>query len=178
MKYENFSSKKLQICVFFCNFAPKMEQLYHQLYHWYDSNRRILPWRETEDPYAIWLSEIILQQTRVAHGLEYYMRFVARWPRVEDLAAADEAEVLREWQGLGYYSRARNLHKAAQQIVESQKSKAENRTVMFFRRLLRISVRYPEWETIPPEPSLLLRTTCPTLPWTAMYIGWWHDCWT
>ena len=102
-----------------------MDNLYRHLYHWYEINHRILPWRETEDPYAIWLSEIILQQTRVAQGMEYYMRFVARWPRVEDLAAADEAEVLREWQGLGYYSRARNLHKAAQQIVESQKSKVE-----------------------------------------------------
>ena len=82
-------------------------------------NHRILPWRETEDAYRIWLSEVILQQTRVAQGMEYYMRFVARWPGVEDLAAADEAEVLREWQGLGYYSRARNLHKAAKQIVET-----------------------------------------------------------
>ena len=91
--------------------------LYSHLYAWYEANRRVLPWRETSDPYAIWLSEIILQQTRVAQGMEYYMRFIARWPRVEDLAAADEAEVLREWQGLGYYSRARNLHKAAQTVV-------------------------------------------------------------
>lgn len=99
-----------------------MENLYRHLYHWYDINHRILPWRETEDPYAIWLSEIILQQTRVAQGMEYYMRFLNRWPTVEDLAKADEAEVLREWQGLGYYSRARNLHKAAQQIVERAKT--------------------------------------------------------
>ena len=91
--------------------------VYSHLYRWYESNRRILPWRETQDAYCIWLSEVILQQTRVAQGLDYYMRFVARWPRVEDLASADEAEVLREWQGLGYYSRARNLHKAAQMIV-------------------------------------------------------------
>ena len=119
MKYENFSAKKLQICVFFCNFAPKMENLYRHLYHWYEINHRILPWRETEDPYAIWLSEIILQQTRVAQGMEYYMRFLNRWPTVEDLAKADEAEVLREWQGLGYYSRARNLHKAAKMIGSS-----------------------------------------------------------
>lgn len=91
--------------------------IYSRLYEWYEMNHRILPWRETEDAYFIWLSEIILQQTRVAQGLEYYMRFIARWPRVEDLAAADEAEVLREWQGLGYYSRARNLHKAAQTVV-------------------------------------------------------------
>jgi len=100
--------------------------LYNHLYAWYETHRRVLPWRETEDAYAIWLSEVILQQTRVAQGLEYYLRFIARWPRVEDLAAADEAEVLREWQGLGYYSRARNLHKAAQQIVERQKPKVES----------------------------------------------------
>ncbi len=92
--------------------------IYSHLYAWYEVNRRNLPWRETEDPYAIWLSEIILQQTRVAQGLDYYRRFLARWRTVEDLAAADEAEVLREWQGLGYYSRARNLHKAAKMIVE------------------------------------------------------------
>ena len=92
--------------------------IYSRLYAWYDADKRILPWRETDDPYAIWLSEVILQQTRVAQGMDYYMRFVARWPRVEDLAAAEEAEVLREWQGLGYYSRARNLHKAAQTIME------------------------------------------------------------
>lgn len=93
--------------------------IYRRLYEWYDANHRTLPWRETEDPYAIWLSEVILQQTRVAQGLDYYLRFLSRWPKVEDLAAADEAEVLREWQGLGYYSRARNLHKAAKQIAGS-----------------------------------------------------------
>lgn len=93
--------------------------IYSHLYNWYEQNRRSLPWRETEDPYAIWLSEIILQQTRVLQGLDYYRRFLDRWPTVELLAAADEAAVLREWQGLGYYSRARNLHKAAQMIVES-----------------------------------------------------------
>ena len=130
MKYKSFFEKKLQICVFFCNFVPDLKVLrsklspfmlnsliYSRLYAWYEINHRILPWRETEDAYCIWLSEVILQQTRVAQGMEYYMRFVERWPKVEDLAAADEAEVLREWQGLGYYSRARNLHKAAQMIV-------------------------------------------------------------
>lgn len=92
--------------------------IYNHLYAWYEANHRDLPWRETEDAYSIWLSEIILQQTRVAQGLEYYMRFVTRWPSVESLASAKEEEVLREWQGLGYYSRARNLHKAAQMVVE------------------------------------------------------------
>ena len=84
---------------------------------WFATNRRDLPWRETRDPYAIWLSEIILQQTRIQQGIAYWERFMHRWPTVADLAAATEDEVLREWQGLGYYSRARNLHTAAQQIV-------------------------------------------------------------
>ena len=84
---------------------------------WFEENRRDLPWRETSDPYAIWLSEIILQQTRIQQGMAYWQRFMERWPTVEQLAAATEDEVLRLWQGLGYYSRARNLHAAAQQIV-------------------------------------------------------------
>ncbi len=86
------------------------------LYRWYEANKRILPWRETQDPYKIWISEIILQQTRVAQGLDYYLRFIDRFPTVQDLAAAFEDEVLLLWQGLGYYSRARNLHKAAKMI--------------------------------------------------------------
>lgn len=84
---------------------------------WFQENGRALPWRETKDPYAIWLSEIILQQTRIAQGWEYWERFMAQYPKVEELAAASEDEVLRLWQGLGYYSRARNLHAAAKQIV-------------------------------------------------------------
>ena len=84
---------------------------------WFKENGRALPWRETRDPYAIWLSEIILQQTRIEQGRPYWERFMRRWPTVNDLAAASEDEVLREWQGLGYYSRARNLHTAAKQIV-------------------------------------------------------------
>ncbi|MBQ7419288.1 MAG: A/G-specific adenine glycosylase [Prevotella sp.] len=84
---------------------------------WFEENGRALPWRETRDPYAIWLSEIILQQTRIEQGRPYWERFMERWHTVEDLAAASEDEVLREWQGLGYYSRARNLHHAAKQIV-------------------------------------------------------------
>lgn len=88
------------------------------LLNWFRENGRDLPWRQTRDPYAIWLSEIILQQTQVKQGWGYWERFIHRWPTVEDLAAASEDEVLREWQGLGYYSRARNLHFAARQIVE------------------------------------------------------------
>lgn len=87
------------------------------LIRWFRENGRDLPWRHTRDPYAIWLSEIILQQTQVKQGWDYWERFMRRWPKVEDLAAASEDEVLREWQGLGYYSRARNLHYAARQIV-------------------------------------------------------------
>ena len=84
---------------------------------WFRENGRALPWRETRDPYAIWLSEIILQQTRIDQGLPYWERFMQRWPTVDALAAASEDEVLREWQGLGYYSRARNLHAAAKQVA-------------------------------------------------------------
>ena len=85
---------------------------------WFRENGRQLPWRETRDPYAIWLSEVILQQTRIEQGRPYWERFMRRWPTVVALAAASEDEVLREWQGLGYYSRARHLHTAAKQIVE------------------------------------------------------------
>ncbi|MBR4698428.1 MAG: A/G-specific adenine glycosylase [Prevotella sp.] len=87
------------------------------LLRWFDENRRDLPWRQTRDPYAIWLSEVILQQTRIQQGWAYWERFMKRFPTVEDLASASEDEVLRLWQGLGYYSRARNLHAAARQIV-------------------------------------------------------------
>ena len=87
------------------------------LLEWFREHGRALPWRETHDPYAVWLSEIILQQTQVKQGWAYWERFMRRWPTVEELAAASEDEVLREWQGLGYYSRARNLHTAAKQIV-------------------------------------------------------------
>lgn len=85
---------------------------------WYRAAHRPLPWRQTRDPYRIWLSEVILQQTRVDQGLPYYERFVRRYPTVKRLAAASEQEVLKLWQGLGYYSRGRNLLKAALQVVE------------------------------------------------------------
>lgn len=85
---------------------------------WYLEHRRALPWRNTRDPYRIWLSEIILQQTRVAQGLPYYRAFVKRYPGVRQLAAASEREVLRLWQGLGYYSRARHLRECAKTVVE------------------------------------------------------------
>ncbi|SRR5690554_306867 len=90
-----------------------------KLISWYLQNKRELPWRNTKDPYKIWLSEVILQQTRVAQGLPYYESFVEKFPTVFDLAKADEQQVLKTWQGLGYYSRARNLHFTAQYVAEN-----------------------------------------------------------
>ncbi|MGC1188382.1 MAG: hypothetical protein WA871_13425, partial [Candidatus Acidiferrales bacterium] len=84
---------------------------------WYRASKRDLPWRRTHDPYRIWLSEIMLQQTRVVTAIGYYERFLQRFPTIESLAAARLDEVLKMWAGLGYYSRARNLHRAAQDIV-------------------------------------------------------------
>ena len=89
----------------------------NSLIQWYLQNKRDLPWRNDTNPYTIWLSEIMLQQTRVAQGLPYFLRFIETFPTVFDLANADEEEVLKLWQGLGYYSRARNLHKTAKQIA-------------------------------------------------------------
>jgi len=89
-----------------------------RLLDWYRANKRDLPWRHTRDPYCIWVSEIMLQQTRVAAVLGYYARFLAALPTVEDLAAAPEEQLMKLWEGLGYYSRARNLQKAAREIVE------------------------------------------------------------
>jgi A/G-specific adenine glycosylase len=88
-----------------------------QLLNWYKSHQRDLPWRKTNNPYKIWLSEIILQQTRVDQGMDYYYRFIEMFPTVQALAQTEEQTVLRLWQGLGYYSRARNLHKTAKAIV-------------------------------------------------------------
>jgi len=95
----------------------------YQIIKWYKNNPRELPWRNTSDPYKIWLSEIILQQTRVAQGLPYYEAFLDSYPTVKDLALAPEEEVLRLWQGLGYYSRARNLHFCAKMIWFDLKGK-------------------------------------------------------
>ncbi|MBL4723936.1 MAG: A/G-specific adenine glycosylase, partial [Lutibacter sp.] len=92
--------------------------LSNQLILWYLSNKRDLPWRSTRNPYHIWLSEIILQQTRVDQGMAYYLKFIKVFPTVNDLAAASEEQVLKLWQGLGYYSRARNLHFSAKYVVE------------------------------------------------------------
>lgn len=97
----------------------KFQDFSEKLICWYKGNYRPLPWRDIRDPYKIWLSEIILQQTRVSQGLPYYGKFIKKYPSVYALASADEQEVLRLWQGLGYYSRARNLHKCSRQIVNN-----------------------------------------------------------
>lgn len=89
-----------------------------RLQQWYHLHKRDLPWRATSNPYYIWVSEVILQQTRVAQGHSYYLRFVDRFPTIQALASAEEDEVLKYWEGLGYYSRARNLHAAAKEVME------------------------------------------------------------
>lgn len=98
-----------------------MDNLFSKiLLEWYNVNKRNLPWRSTSDPYMIWISEVILQQTRVVQGYEYFLRFVTRFPDVRSLAEASEEEVMKYWQGLGYYSRARNLHTAARSMVNGE----------------------------------------------------------
>ncbi len=90
-----------------------------KLFSWYKENARNLPWRNTKDPYKIWVSEIILQQTRVSQGLDYYHHFIRLFPDLKSLANADENKVLKAWEGLGYYSRARNMHHTAKEIMEN-----------------------------------------------------------
>ena len=92
-----------------------------QLLGWYAQHRRPLPWRATKDPYAIWVSEILLQQTRIDQGIAYYHRFMARYPTIDCLASASQEEVLRVWQGLGYYRRALNLHACARHLVKKSR---------------------------------------------------------
>ena len=140
------------------------------LIRWYADNHRRLPWRETSDPYLIWLSEVILQQTRVAQGLDYFRRFVARFPDVRSLAEAPQDEVLKLWQGLGYYSRARSLHTAAKDIMA------------------RFGGRFPEdYEAvrslcgvgiIPLPRSVRSLTSCLMRRLTAMFIGCFPACTT
>ena len=96
-----------------------MDRVSRPLLAWYDAHRRILPWRENPNVYWVWVSEVMLQQTRVDTGLKYFERFIRRFPTVEDLARAPLDDVLALWSGLGYYSRARNLHKAAAMVVEA-----------------------------------------------------------
>ena len=104
--------------MYVCRMDMENFDISRKLCEWYDSHKRDLPWRSTCSPYLIWVSEVILQQTQVAQGLDYYNRFVRRFPDVASLAAADEDEVLRYWQGLGYYSRARNMRMAAIDVMD------------------------------------------------------------
>ncbi|MDQ3046579.1 MAG: A/G-specific adenine glycosylase [Bacteroidota bacterium] len=100
-----------------------MQHFSNKIIRWYDSNKRDLPWRNTKDPYFIWLSEIIMQQTRVDQGMAYYNKFASEFPTVKHLAKADNEKVMKLWQGLGYYSRARNLHETAKIISSQYKGK-------------------------------------------------------
>ena len=122
-KYRTFSGKqgpreKKSLFRYLSYFCGLMTDFLHKLFSWYQANSRDFPFRQTTDPYLIWLSEVIMQQTRIEQGVPYYIRFSSVFPTVHDLAAAKEDEVLRQWQGLGYYSRARNLHTTANEIVE------------------------------------------------------------
>ena len=96
------------------------------LLNWYFENKRDFLWRQTKDPYKIWLSEIILQQTRTSQGLPYYKKFIKEYPTIKDLALSSELKVLKLWQGLGYYSRARNLHSTAKYILNKYDGKFPN----------------------------------------------------
>lgn len=104
----------------------QIDKFTKQLTVWYDQNKRDLPWRQSIDPYRVWLSEIMLQQTRVDQALGYYLKFIEAFPTLSDLAHAKEDKVLKMWQGLGYYSRARNLHFASKQILKDYKGKFPN----------------------------------------------------
>lgn len=107
--------------IYTCNQTTVKMQFHNILNEWYLKNKRELPWRQTRDPYQIWLSEIILQQTRVAQGLPYYLKFLEEFPTVFELADAPQQKVLKQWQGLGYYSRARNLHTTAHHVAYNLK---------------------------------------------------------
>src|SRR5688572_14917175 len=101
-----------------------MEFFTRTLLKWHDDNPRQLPWSTgSRDPYAIWLSEIIMQQTRIEQGTSYYLKFIAKYPSVDALAKASPDEIMRLWEGLGYYTRARNLHRAAQHISQNLEGK-------------------------------------------------------
>ena len=107
--------------VYFCLSHFKEMDFNSDLIQWYSIHKRALPWRETKDAYKVWLSEIILQQTQIKQGLPYYLKFTTNYPTVFDLAKASEDQILKDWQGLGYYSRARNLHKTAKYVAEELK---------------------------------------------------------
>ena len=109
------------------------------LIYWYLQIKRDLPWRKTKDPYLVWLSEIMLQQTRVSQGMSYFLAFSEEFPAIEDLANAKESKVLKMWQGLGYYSRARNLHFTAKYIAEELDGQFPNT----YKELIKLKVILP-----------------------------------
>ena len=119
---------------------------------WYLMNRRDLPWRKSKDPYRIWLSEIIMQQTRISQGMDYYEKFTSEFDTVFDLASASEEEVLKLWQGLGYYSRARNLHATAKYLAGDLQGK--------FPKSHKELMQLKELVIIRPRPSLPLLLIC------------------
>ena len=134
------------------------------LLQWYGEHARDLPWRREPTPYRVWVSEIMLQQTRVAAVLGYFAKFMDAFPTVQDLAAAPEDQLMKLWQGLGYYSRARNLQKAARQIVDTFGGA--------FPRTMGTSVPWPGWETIPPRPLPPSPLASLSPRWTAICCGW------
>ena len=106
--------------IFLLNFRliiPKLKILTDKIILWYQENKRVLPWRNTKDPYKIWVSEIILQQTQIKTGIKYYVKFLSKYPTIQNLAKAQELELLKIWEGLGYYNRALNMMKAAKQVI-------------------------------------------------------------
>lgn len=122
---KNFSQVFCSLSISITNILLK-DPFQNSLIQWYLRNKRDLPWRHSHNPYHIWLSEVILQQTRIDQGTPYYLKFIKNYPRVEDLASADQDRVLKDWEGLGYYSRARNLQSAAKQIVEDYNGEFPN----------------------------------------------------
>ena len=141
-----------------------LEQLPIPLLEWFRDNARKLPWRDDPTPYHVWLSEIMLQQTRVAAVLDYYKRFLEEAPDVPALAALPPERLMKLWQGLGYYSRVRNLQKAARVIVEQYGGQFPSDYA---------AVRAPPgWGTTPPGPSAPSPSARPSPPWTAMCCGY------
>ena len=131
----------------------------------YRENARVLPWRSDPTPYHVWVSEIMLQQTRVAAVLDYYRRFLAELPTVADLAGVEEDRLMKLWQGLGYYNRARNLQKAARQILEEHGG-------VFLPIPMRRSAPSAAWGTTPPGPSPPSPSASRSRRWTATCCGW------
>jgi len=139
------------------------KNIQRNLLKWYRKNKRDLPWRRTTDPYAIWVSEIMLQQTQVATVIPYYKNFLKSFPSVRNLARADLSRVLKVWEGLGYYSRARNLHRASQIVSNHYHGKS--------RISWKIFAPFPELAGTPQEPSSLLPSIKKHLFWMEMWRG-------